>query len=693
VVPPRRTLRPYQVDDAQRLAAVVDAGSNPLYVLPTGGGKTVVVAELVRAWAARGLRTLVIVHRKEIFDQTAAQLRIAGVEPVALNAETRANAPDEWRARAAREGLTVLAMQQTATRRRQSLRERLDASPNLPLELAAAAARRRQEDAEQEEASPKTKADVDDDDDADKKEETAKDDTDADKPKLPAVFDRVVVDEAHHATASTYRLLLEELAADAPTLGVTATPYRLNGTGLADVFDELVEGPSVRQLMRDGYLVPPRLLVRPVIATSGVEILRTTGDFDTRALSLAAQVASESVADHVTAHLGDRRGVAFGVDVEHSKSLEAALRRRGVAAAHVDGTTKAADRAKIIAQFRDGDVRVICNCEIVTEGFDVPDCSAIILARPTRSRGLYIQMAGRGLRPREGKSDCLFFDFAGMLETHGAITDPVEYDLHTGLRVPKEEAEAPPAAARGRPGPREIEYLSQMDHLKYVTVAIDECPADDEAASTTTTTTPTGQPLNVRRIAVSWGDGELTAEIETELPLPRTARYSLFAGHRRRDDDDDDESNSVAADGFEAPFTVVVYRNRKAALSNHQSEHKNQPVTRANWFRSLVDFVADDADDQIGVRVRKHFGNLLRMQLRRQYKPGFVYYKLRDRWGDAALKRLNYQYEAWKKPALAKDAARASTPDDDYAQQWGNVDAVDQYIPDMESRHGMHLRD
>jgi superfamily II DNA or RNA helicase len=121
--------------------------------------------------------------------------------------------------------------------------------------------------------------------------------------------------------------------------------------------------------------------------------------------------------------------------------------RSGVAAAHVDGSTPVAERDATLAKLASGALEVVTNCNVLTEGFDLPDIGAIVLARPTKSLGLYRQMVGRGLRPAHGKSDCLVLDHAGCTLEHGFIDEPIEWTLDPDKR-PQRPAHAARAARR-----------------------------------------------------------------------------------------------------------------------------------------------------------------------------------------------------------------------------------------------------
>ena len=205
----------------------------------------------------------------------------------------------------------------------------------------------------------------------------------------------IVWDEAHHASeaASTWSGLLDAYP-DVPMIGLTATPERGDGAGLAPLFDGLVVGASVRSLTDMGHLVP-------------YEILRPEH------LLKAGQVAQDPVAAYV-AHGGGRQGILFARNVEEAQKYAAALGAAGVRAECVTATSPTGDRDAALELFRRGVVRVLTNVYVLTEGTDLPTATVCILARGAGSAGIAIQMVGRVLRPAPGKSSALILDLRGI---------------------------------------------------------------------------------------------------------------------------------------------------------------------------------------------------------------------------------------------------------------------------------------
>jgi len=232
----------------------------------------------------------------------------------------------------------------------------------------------------------------------------------------------MVVDEAHHVGSKTYEKIFNKYD-DALIIGVTATPCRGNGKGLGDFFDYLIIGATVRELMDAGFLAEASYMVPAVPDMQGIKTAR--GDY---VESQLAKVMNQSkllgdVVEHWKKYASDRQTIAFSVNVAHSIAMRDNFINAGVPAAHIDGRTLQEERDQIISDFRAGKYSVLSNCQVFTEGVDMPEVGCVILARPTKSLGLYLQMAGRGLRPKDDGSDCIILDHAGNVYRHGAVDE------------------------------------------------------------------------------------------------------------------------------------------------------------------------------------------------------------------------------------------------------------------------------
>jgi DNA repair protein RadD len=244
--------------------------------------------------------------------------------------------------------------------------------------------------------------------------------------------DLVVIDEAHHCPALTYRKIIESYAG-AVIIGLTATPCRTDGRGLGTDFEVIVEGPSVDDLIVAGYLVPTRVYAPSRPDLKGVRV--KMGDYVEAQLAARMAPLIGDIVTHWFKHAERRRTVAFCTGVEHSLYIRDEFRRAGAMAEHLDGSTPTAERDQILADLAAGTVEVVTNCMVLTEGWDCPEVACIILARPTKSLGLFRQMAGRGLRPAPGKRDLLLLDHAGTIFEHGFIEESITWTLDEDRRA------------------------------------------------------------------------------------------------------------------------------------------------------------------------------------------------------------------------------------------------------------------
>jgi len=240
------------------------------------------------------------------------------------------------------------------------------------------------------------------------------------KPRADIVF----TDEAHRALARSYR----ELAAhypDAIHIGLTATPYRADGRGLGDMYDELVPVSSPRELIREGFLVEPRVFTVPREALPDLSAVRVRrGDYHESELAEAVDRKHlvGNIVEHWHRHAQGLRTVAFAVSVRHSEHIAEQFRQAGVPAEHLDGTTSIEERDAILGRLERGETQLVASVGVLCEGWDQPSVKCAILARPTKSTGLYLQQAGRILRPW-GDLQAVILDHAGCALAHGLPQD------------------------------------------------------------------------------------------------------------------------------------------------------------------------------------------------------------------------------------------------------------------------------
>ncbi len=253
----------------------------------------------------------------------------------------------------------------------------------------------------------------------------------------------VIVDEAHLSLAPSYLKILSHFP-EALILGVTATPSRLDGRGFDRLYEALVVGPSVSELIWRGFLADYDVLAPESFLPTEEGIRIAGGDFNSA--DLAERIDRRYVAgcavDAYLRHAHQKRCVVFAINLDHSKAIAERYQTAGIAAEHIDGETVPKERQAILARFRAGDTKVLCNVNLFTEGFDVPEIEVIQLCRPTKSVALHLQMLGRGLRPKGGRK-ALILDHAGNCLRLGGAKAERNWTLQ-GL---EEEVSAPVAEA------------------------------------------------------------------------------------------------------------------------------------------------------------------------------------------------------------------------------------------------------
>ena len=354
-------LRDYQADITAALRHAYGQGYRaPLLVAPTGSGKTVLFSHIAYQAAARGNRTLILVHRQELLTQTSATLARFEV-PHGLIAPGAEKTDD----------LVQVASVQTLVRRL----GRLDWAPGL-----------------------------------------------------------IVVDEAHHTTQETGHGRVLAHFADAKVLGVTATPERLDGKGLGiqagGFFDALVMGPSVADLVEQGYLSRPVVFApQTQLDLSGIRTLG--GDFEKGALAAAMDrpaIHGDAV-KHYRQYCEGTPTIAFCVSVSHAEHVAEAFRQAGFHAASIDGSLDDKTRRQRIEDLGAGKLHVLTSCEIISEGTDIPVVGGALLLRPTQSLSLALQQIGRALRIHDGKEKAVIIDAVGNVLRHGHPLEDRQWSL------------------------------------------------------------------------------------------------------------------------------------------------------------------------------------------------------------------------------------------------------------------------
>ncbi len=251
----------------------------------------------------------------------------------------------------------------------------------------------------------------------------------------------VVIDEAHRSLSNTYLQVISEYP-EAVILGLTATPCRTDGRGLGHVYDALVCGPSIKWLIENKYLVPLRYYAPSEPDLKGLKV-GNSGDY------IGNQVAGRmdkpkligDVVEHWLRLSNDRQTIVFGSSVAHSIHLRDRFREAGILAEHIDADTPTEERDRILTDLAEKRIQVLCNCLVLTEGWDCPIAATCVLVRPTKSLGLYLQMIGRVMRVMEGKKDGLVIDHSGAVYEHGLAEDIEEWSLDSRRKLEKDKEE------------------------------------------------------------------------------------------------------------------------------------------------------------------------------------------------------------------------------------------------------------
>lgn len=245
----------------------------------------------------------------------------------------------------------------------------------------------------------------------------------------------IVLDEAHLSKARSWEKVIEYF--DTYVIGFTATPTRLDGKPLGDVYEKIIEGNSVQWLIENKYLSPYRYYAPLKLDLTGVK--KTAGDYSTS--EVEQKVMKRAIYDDVIKRYkelaSDRKTIVYCVSVKHSKKTAEEFRTAGFKAEHLDGTTPAEKRRQVMQDFRDGKVQILCNCMLFVEGISVSDCDCCVLLRPTQSLALFIQSSMRCMRYLPGK-EALILDFVGNFQRHGLPDDDREWSLQAKLSPRKE---------------------------------------------------------------------------------------------------------------------------------------------------------------------------------------------------------------------------------------------------------------
>ena len=362
-------LRPYQGQLLRRTQeALATPKSRVMLQLPTGGGKTRIAAALLAGWLQGGCRAAWLTHRRELSDQTCRVLNESGVQAISR---------PEWNIddpAPSMSDVVAVLMAQTVSRRNH----------------------------------------------------------------FPLVWnnygpdDLLIIDEAHHATARGWERAVRQWPGR--LVGLTATPWRLEKhIGLDHLFDLMISGPQVRDMQLKEWLANSQVLMPAPEEVILGGLTPSNRDYSQpeilRANEQRPDVMTGRAVEFWCEHAQDRQTIVYAVSVKHAENLARVFNEKGISAGVILGTSPSEHRAWCIRRFSDGELRILVNVVVATEGFDLPDAACVVLARPTMSLALYLQMVGRGLRPKPDSGDCRILDLAGNVQIHGFPDDERQWSL------------------------------------------------------------------------------------------------------------------------------------------------------------------------------------------------------------------------------------------------------------------------
>lgn len=252
----------------------------------------------------------------------------------------------------------------------------------------------------------------------------------------------IIIDESHHVLANSYKKIINHFS-NAKVVGFTATPVRINGGGLGDINDILIEKVNVKWLIENQFLAPYKYFAPEIVQTETLDIKRT-GEFDMTGLDdqFNKRMIWGDVIKHYQKLADGQQAILYASSLYQSQKMAASFEQVGITAAHIDGKTPKAERDHIIQQFRNGEIKVLCNLDLIGEGFDVPDCSTVIMLRPTQSLSLYIQQSMRGMRYRPEKTS-IIIDHVGNVSRFGLPDMERTWTLEPKKGSNSKKAEAP----------------------------------------------------------------------------------------------------------------------------------------------------------------------------------------------------------------------------------------------------------
>ena len=484
-------LRDYQIDICSRVSDAFDKHRSVMVQMPTGTGKTVVLAELVKRLKMKdeGLKILIVAHRRELIEQIKATIK-------RMKMDSR--------------NITVESIQ--------TISRRIDALDFIP--------------------------------------------------------SLVVIDEAHHALAKTYKMMWETWP-DVKFLGLTATPCRLNGKGFTDLFDVLVQSWDIPAFIKEKWLstydfVSIKADSRTQQLISSLKKRGADGDYQVKEMDavLNKRPSIERLYNCVTEYAHNRKGFVYAINIGHARSIAEYYQSQGVNAVAIDSHTPVKERERIISSFRSGGLQVLVNVDIFSEGFDCPDVEFIQLARPTLSLAKYLQMVGRGLRPSKGKKNCMIIDNVGLYRVFGLPSQIWDWKsaFEGRMKMREERLKSRDERLKSRDNHSSLIIHQKIDTEMYLVVSHEQLDATFEQH------TEDGRMMKVRNDLLSgkWGrvkriDRQLVELLESKDDVHTyvdLVNMNFFKGTK------DDKPRVVKLGGFEfiRNGNIILSRTRKVLL-------------------------------------------------------------------------------------------------------------------------------
>lgn len=355
-------LRDYQLGLIDKVRDSIKRGNKKvLMVLPTGGGKTFIMAEIARRSVDNGHRVLAMMHRRQLVNQMSDRFNDYKIDSGIIMAGIETDLDCK----------VQIGTIQTYYRRLQIY----DVSNPFFVDASV-----------------------------------------------------IFIDEAHRSLSNTFQKTLSNYK-EKIVIGVTATPCLASGKGMGKYYDDLIEGAGIQELIDLKYLVPGRYYApsKPDLD----KIKTVAGDYDKKELGIRMnkQKLIGDVFENWSRLAGGMKTVVFAVNVKHSRALCDEFVKHGVDAEHLDAHSSEDRREEVLNNLIFGNTQVVCNVGLYTEGFDYPGMECIIIARPTKSMGLWRQMVGRGLRPAPGKTECVVIDHGACVDRLGFVEDDVLWSL------------------------------------------------------------------------------------------------------------------------------------------------------------------------------------------------------------------------------------------------------------------------